>query len=245
MRGECRARASSQLCQHRRRDARCGGSWQGPHRTIFRRRRTYSRPSQNIQNRTSASVRSTDGRPRPERVSRIKAKLRGAFADLVEAATQRERWPTPPIDHRAPMVEALLAVATGRLAFIAVPVRRRAVQDELVCAFGRVHRVEWLIEGLSHKEDAIRETGSTHCAGSPASTSTTITCRARSARPPPSAGSRGGTTPTIAGSRSPRGRSATGRRRVAALSRLVENRGAAVVTPAGVAPDPLLPLDAE
>lgn len=81
-----------------------------------------------------------DGGPRPEWVSRIKARLRGAFADLVEAATRRGRRPTPPTDHRAPVLEALLAVATRLLAISAVPVRRRAVQDELVCAFDRVHR---------------------------------------------------------------------------------------------------------
>jgi hypothetical protein len=73
-------------------------------------------------------------------VSRIKARLRGAFTDLVEAATRRGRRPTPPTDHRAPMLEALLAIATRLLALSAVPVRRRAVQDELVCAFDRVHR---------------------------------------------------------------------------------------------------------
>ena len=37
------------------------------------------------------------------------------------------------------MLGALLAVATRLLALGAVPVRRRAVQDELVCAFDRVH----------------------------------------------------------------------------------------------------------
>jgi hypothetical protein len=80
------------------------------------------------------------GGPRPEWVSRIKAKLRGVFADLVEAATRRGRRPTPARDHRAPVLEALLAVATRLLALSDVPVRRRAVQDELVCAFDRVHR---------------------------------------------------------------------------------------------------------
>ena len=80
-----------------------------------------------------------EGGPRPEWVSRVKAKLGGAFADLLEAATRRGRRPTPPRDHRAPMLEALLAVATRLLALSDVPVRRRAVQDELVCAFDRVH----------------------------------------------------------------------------------------------------------
>jgi hypothetical protein len=81
-----------------------------------------------------------EGGPRPEWISRVKAKLRGVFADLVEAATRRGRRPTPPRDHRAPVLEALLAVATRLLALHAVPVRRRGVQDELVCAFDRVHR---------------------------------------------------------------------------------------------------------
>ena len=70
-----------------------------------------------------------DGGPRPEWVSRIKARLRGAFADLIEAATRRGRRPTPARDHRAPMLEALLAIATRLLALRAVPVHRRAVQD--------------------------------------------------------------------------------------------------------------------
>lgn len=78
--------------------------------------------------------------PRPEWVSRVKGKLRGAFADLVEAATRRGRRPAPPRDHRAPVLEALLAIATRLLTLHAVPVRRRAVQDELICAFDRVHR---------------------------------------------------------------------------------------------------------
>jgi len=72
-------------------------------------------------------------------VSRIKANLRGVFADVLEAATRRDRRPTPR-DHRTPVLEALLAVATRLLALSTVPVRRRAVQDELVCAFDRVHR---------------------------------------------------------------------------------------------------------
>jgi hypothetical protein len=78
--------------------------------------------------------------PRPEWISRVKAKLGSVFADLVEAATRRGRRPTPPRDHRAPVLEALLAIATRLLALHAAPVRRRAVQDELVCAFDRVHR---------------------------------------------------------------------------------------------------------
>jgi hypothetical protein len=79
-----------------------------------------------------------DGGPRADRLSRLKAKLVGVFADLVEAATRRGRRPSSPRDDRAPVLGALLAVATRLLALSAVPVRRRAVQDELVCAFDRV-----------------------------------------------------------------------------------------------------------
>lgn len=79
------------------------------------------------------------GGPRADRLSRLKAKLRDVFADLVDAATRRGRRPTSPRDHRGPVLGALLAVATRLLALSEVPVRRRAVQDELVCAFDRVH----------------------------------------------------------------------------------------------------------
>ena len=80
-----------------------------------------------------------DGGPRPEWISRAKAKLRDVFADLVEAATRRGRRPASPRDQRGPLLGALLAVATRLLALSEVPVRRRPVQDELVCAFDRVH----------------------------------------------------------------------------------------------------------
>lgn len=79
------------------------------------------------------------GGPRADRLSRLKAKLRDVFLDLVEAATRRGRRPSTPHDGRAPVLGALLAVATRLLALSTVPVRRRAVQDELVCAFDRVH----------------------------------------------------------------------------------------------------------
>ena len=80
-----------------------------------------------------------EGGPRPEHVSRIKAKVKGVFADLVEAATRRGRRPTSPQDHRSPLLAALLAVATRLLALSNIPIRRRAVQDEIVCAFDRLH----------------------------------------------------------------------------------------------------------
>ncbi|HUQ81772.1 MAG TPA: hypothetical protein VM076_11560 [Gemmatimonadaceae bacterium] len=80
-----------------------------------------------------------DGGPRADRLSRLKAKLRDVFADLVEAATRRGRRPVVPRNDRAPLLGALLAVATRLLAQSKVPVRRRTVQDELVCAFDRLH----------------------------------------------------------------------------------------------------------
>ena len=80
-----------------------------------------------------------DGGPRPEWVSRAKARLRTTFAKLLAAATRRGRRPAPPRDKRAAMLEALLGVTTRVLALSQAPLRRRDVQDELVCAFNRVH----------------------------------------------------------------------------------------------------------
>jgi len=80
-----------------------------------------------------------DDGPRADRLSRIKARVRGVFADLVDAATRRGRRPVSPRDDRAPLLGAVLAVATRLLALSAVPVRRRDVQDEIVCAFDRLH----------------------------------------------------------------------------------------------------------
>jgi hypothetical protein len=79
------------------------------------------------------------GGPRPERISRLKAKLASVFADLVEAATRRGRRPRAPGQGaRAAVLAALLAVATRLLALSRVPLRRRAVADELVCAYDRL-----------------------------------------------------------------------------------------------------------
>jgi hypothetical protein len=82
-----------------------------------------------------------EGGPRADRISRLKAKLRDVFHDLVEAATRRGRRPAATRDDRAraPVLCALLAVATRLLTLSEIPVRRRAVQDELVCAFDRLH----------------------------------------------------------------------------------------------------------
>jgi hypothetical protein len=78
------------------------------------------------------------GGPRPERISRLKARVRDAFADLVDAASRRGRRPTAPAD-RSPLLAALLAVATRLLQHSKVPLQQRRVQDELVCAFDRLH----------------------------------------------------------------------------------------------------------
>jgi hypothetical protein len=79
-----------------------------------------------------------DGGPRPERISRLKARVRDAFAELVAAAARRGRRPTAPGD-RSPLLAALLAITTRLLAQSKVPLQRRAVQDELVCTFDRLH----------------------------------------------------------------------------------------------------------
>jgi hypothetical protein len=78
------------------------------------------------------------GGPRPERISRLKARVRDTFAGLVAAATRRGRRQSP-AHAPAPLLGALLAVATRLLSLSPVPVRRRAVQDEIVCAFDRLH----------------------------------------------------------------------------------------------------------
>jgi hypothetical protein len=80
-----------------------------------------------------------DGGPRPERISRLKGKLRELFAGFVDAASRRGRRPRSRERDRSPALAAKLAVATRLLALSHVPVRRRAVQDELVAAFDRVH----------------------------------------------------------------------------------------------------------
>jgi hypothetical protein len=80
-----------------------------------------------------------DGGPRADRLSRVKARVRGACADLVDASTRRGRRPAVVRDHRAPVLAGLLAAATRLLALSKVPMRRRAVQDELVCTFDRLH----------------------------------------------------------------------------------------------------------
>ncbi|MGI8478952.1 MAG: hypothetical protein ACR2M2_03705 [Gaiellaceae bacterium] len=72
-------------------------------------------------------------------MSRIKAKVKCVFADLVDAVTRRGRRPISPRDHRSALLAALLAVATRLLALSNIPIRRRAVQDEIVCAFDRLH----------------------------------------------------------------------------------------------------------
>jgi hypothetical protein len=78
------------------------------------------------------------GGPRPERISRLKGRVRDAFAGLVDAATRRGRRPAAPGD-RSTLLAALLAVATRLLARSKVLQERRSFQDELVCAFDRLH----------------------------------------------------------------------------------------------------------
>jgi hypothetical protein len=80
-----------------------------------------------------------EGGPRADRVSRLKAKLHGAFSHLVETATRRGRRPTAPGEDRAPLLGGLLAVATRLLGLNKVATRRRDVQDELCCTFDRLH----------------------------------------------------------------------------------------------------------
>lgn len=79
---------------------------------------------------------------RPERISRLKARLRGPFAAVLAAATRRGR-PTkaPPSEdaRRATRAVALLPIATMLLGLSRVPIRRRALQAQLVCAYDRVH----------------------------------------------------------------------------------------------------------
>lgn len=82
------------------------------------------------------------GGPRPERVSRIKARVLVGLIALVAAATRRGRPKAEPASEearRAPLACALLAVATTLLGESRVPTRRRDVQDRLVCAHERLH----------------------------------------------------------------------------------------------------------
>ena len=82
------------------------------------------------------------GGPRPERLSRIKARVLAGFVALVAAATRRGRPMTEPrFDEarRAPLDCALLSVATVLLGESRVPTRRREVQHRLVCAYDRLH----------------------------------------------------------------------------------------------------------
>jgi hypothetical protein len=84
-----------------------------------------------------------DGGPGPERLSRLKARLLAPLETLVASAMRRGRPPrqeASPEVRRAPLCAALLTVATELLAELRVPVRRRDLQDRLVCAYDRLHR---------------------------------------------------------------------------------------------------------
>jgi hypothetical protein len=82
------------------------------------------------------------GGPRPDRLSRLKARVLASLEALVAAASRRGRPPkAPPSEEaaRAPLLAALLAVATSLLAESRRPLRRRAVQERLVAAYDRLH----------------------------------------------------------------------------------------------------------
>jgi hypothetical protein len=84
---------------------------------------------------------------RPERVSRLKAKLLGPFLALLERASRRGRPKKPPADPRPALVrDALLAVAAEIIGHLGV--RRRRVQDLVVAARDRM-RAE---HGLAHRD---------------------------------------------------------------------------------------------
>ncbi len=81
------------------------------------------------------------GAPRPEHISRLKARLLAAFEELLLRATRRgrPRKPGPPDDSAATSVTGeLLALATELLRQSRVPWRRREVQDRLVAAYDRL-----------------------------------------------------------------------------------------------------------
>lgn len=83
-----------------------------------------------------------DGGPRPERISRLKTRLRPAFETELAQATRRGRPKAskqPEEVRRTSVLAALLAVATWLLTQSRVPTRRRAIQDHLVCAYDRLH----------------------------------------------------------------------------------------------------------
>ena len=78
---------------------------------------------------------------RPERLSRLKAQLLGRFESLLQTLTRRGRPKSEAPSkesRRAPVLAALLAVATRLLAECRIPFGRRAIQDRLVCAYDRL-----------------------------------------------------------------------------------------------------------
>jgi transposase InsO family protein len=112
---------------------------------------------------------------RPDRISRLKARVKGAFASALAAASRRGRPKTvPPSEEtrRATRAVALLPIATTLLALSRVPIRRRAVQEQLVCAYDRVHAAA----GVTQKE---------FCAALALSQRTFRSWRARPPTPPP------------------------------------------------------------
>jgi len=82
------------------------------------------------------------GGPRPERLSRLKARVLPVLETLVAKATRRGRRaaePVAPEVRRAPVTAAILTVATTLLAESHIPLRRRGLQDRLVAAYDRLH----------------------------------------------------------------------------------------------------------
>ncbi len=81
------------------------------------------------------------GGPRPEHMSRLKARLLAAFEELLLRATRRGRppKPRPPAAPPAPTITGeLLALASELLRQSRVPWRRRDLQDRLVAAYDRL-----------------------------------------------------------------------------------------------------------
>ena len=82
-----------------------------------------------------------DGGPRPDRLSRLKARLLPVFEARLAEASRRGR-PARTAEsteaRRGPLLAALLTVATWLLKASRVPLRRRDVQDRLVCAYDRL-----------------------------------------------------------------------------------------------------------
>jgi hypothetical protein len=118
------------------------------------------------------------GGPRADYVSRLKGRLLPVFMTLLADATRRGRRAAQPGTEREPRASmaaaALLAVATSLLAHSRIPLRRREIQERLVCAYDRLHAEH----GVSFRA---------FCAALSLSERTVRAWRKRSATPPKSA----------------------------------------------------------